>query len=64
MQEILEKYKKYNIEYLRELGIVVINSKIPVQEFIYLKKDLMETPVWISELRVYGEPIYKRKRRF
>jgi len=55
MEEILYRYRKYEIEYNRGLGIITINKKIPVEDFIELKKLLKKTGRDIKDIRVETE---------
>ena len=59
MREILYRYKKYDIEYNRGLGIITLNKEIPVSDFLELKKLLRGSGQRIADIRVYGEKIYK-----
>ena len=61
MREILYRYKKYEIEYNRGLGIITLNKKIPVKEFIELKELINRAEEEIKDIRVFGERIYKIK---
>lgn len=63
MHEILYRYRKYEIEYNRGLGIITINKKMPVEDFIKFKNDLKMSGRPINDIRLYGETKYKLKRR-
>lgn len=54
MREVLYRYKEYDIEYNRGLGIITINKAIPVKVFIELKKYLRATGQRITDIRVKG----------
>ena len=51
MQEILYRYRKYDIEYNRGLGIITINKKIPVKDFLELK-NMASRVSGVKEIRV------------
>lgn len=61
MHEILYRYSKYDIEYNRGLGIVVLNKKISVKDFMELKRLLRGSGQRITDIRVFGERIYRIK---
>lgn len=61
MREILYRYKKYEIEYIRGLGIIIINKPIPVNKFIELKDLLKRAECEINDIRVYGEKYSRLK---
>lgn len=52
MEEILYRYKEYEIEYNRGLGIITVNKKIPVEKFLELKNMLRRTGNPINDIRV------------
>ena len=52
MHEILYRYKKYEVEYNRGLGIITVNKKIPVDKFIELRLMLMRTGNPVNDIRV------------
>lgn len=52
MHEILYRYKEYEIEYNRGLGIITVNKKIPVDKFIELRLMLMRTGNPVNDIRV------------
>lgn len=52
MHEILYRYRKYEIEYNRGLGIITVNKKIPVDKFIELKNILKRTGNPVNDIRV------------
>lgn len=52
MQEILYRYRRYFIEYNRGLGIITINRKIPVKDFLEMKHLLKRTNENITDIRV------------
>ena len=52
MQEILYRYRRYLIEYNRGLGIITINRKIPVKDFLEMKHLLKRTNENITDIRV------------
>ena len=52
MEEILYRYKKYEVEYNRGLGIITVNKKIPVDKFIELRLMLMRTGNPVNDIRV------------
>ena len=52
MSEILYRYKEYEIEYNRGLGIITINKKIPVEKFLELKQLIATLGIRINDLRV------------
>ena len=54
MDYILEKYKKYNIEYNFRTGVIYIKKKIPVEKFLKLKKDLLINKKYISDIIIEG----------
>ena len=57
MEEILYRYKKYEIEYNRGLGIITINKKIPVEEFLELKNLLKQVDNRITDIRVSTDKV-------
>lgn len=57
MHEILYRYRKYDIEYNRGLGIITVNKKIPVKDFMELKNLLRMLPYPINEIRVETQKI-------
>ena len=61
MREILYRYKKYEIEYLWGLGIVVVNKEMPVVEFIKLKNLLKMSGEPITDIRLYGNRLARIK---
>ena len=52
MHEILYRYRKYEIEYNRGLGIITVNKKIPVNDFIELRNLLRRTGNPVNDIRV------------
>lgn len=52
MHEILYRYKEYEIEYNRGLGIITVNKKISVEKFIELKNLLKRTGNPVNDIRV------------
>lgn len=56
MSEILYRYKEYEIEYNRGLGIITINKKIPVKKFMELKR-LTEGLKEVKEIRVESDKL-------
>ena len=57
MGEILYRYRKYQIEYNRGLGIITINKKIPVEDFIELKRLLRMSGNKITDIRVITDKV-------
>lgn len=52
MEEILYRYRKYEIEYNRGLGIITINKPILVKDFLELKHLLRICEYEIKDIRV------------
>lgn len=52
MSEILYRYKEYEIEYNRGLGIITINKAIPAKDFTELKFLLSKAGEIINDIRV------------
>lgn len=57
MDEILYRYRKYDMEYNRGLGIITINKKIPVEEFLKLKNLLRKVDNRITDIRVITDKV-------
>lgn len=57
MGEILYRYRKYQIEYNRGLGIITINKKIPVEDFIELKRLLRMSGNKVTDIRVITDKV-------
>lgn len=57
MDEILYRYRKYGIEYNRGLGIITINKKIPVEDFIELKRLLRMSGNKVTDIRVITDKV-------
>lgn len=52
MDEILYRYRKYEIEYNRGLGIITINKPILVKDFLEMKHLLRKCEFQIKDIRV------------
>lgn len=52
MEEILYRYRKYEIEYNRGLGIITINKPILVKDFLEMKYLLSKVVEEIKDIRV------------
>lgn len=52
MDEILYRYRKYQIEYNRGLGIITINKPILVKDFFEMKYLLRKCEYKIKDIRV------------
>ena len=52
MDEILYRYRKYEIEYNRGLGIITINKPILVKDFLEMKYLLNKCEYKIKDIRV------------
>ncbi len=50
MKYILEKYKKYDLSYNFRKGILYINKKMPVKDFVQLKKDIRTKNIYLSNI--------------
>lgn len=57
MDEILYRYRKYEIEYNRGLGIITINKKIPVEDFLELKELLRKSGYPTEDIRVMTDKV-------
>lgn len=55
MDWIIRKYGKYNIHYNGFSNKIIIESKIPVKEFIKLKKELESLNIKIKDIEVINE---------
>ena len=54
MCNILEKYKRYNLNYNWIRGVLTIRKPIPVEEFLKLKMDIAMAGVELTNIIVEG----------
>ena len=54
MFDIIEKYKKYGLEYRAISNILKIYKPIPVKEFVKLKRDIKNTGIELNNIIVEG----------
>ncbi len=52
MSYLLDKYKKYDIEYILYNNIIKIHKKIPVKVFTQLKIDMIRWEVQVKDIIV------------
>ena len=52
MEEILYRYRKYDIEFIRGLGIIVVNKPMLVKDFLEMKHLLSRCEYKIKDIRV------------
>lgn len=54
MNFILDKYNKYNIHFNQFSKNLIIKSKIPVKDFIKLRKEIETLNIYIKDIIVIG----------
>lgn len=54
MDWIISRYAKYNIRYNCFSHIVIIESKIPVKDFIRLRKEIKSLNIYVKDIIVIG----------